>query len=177
MSDPGRLDLTGSLAYLSLGSNIGEREASVLSAVRAMEMENIVRVFRISSLYETEPVASVPMNDFVNAVVEVQPLLCPEDLLKRLQTLERRMGRRGGHNMPRTLDIDIVTVGGRVLQSKHLRIPHPSYDSRLFVLLPLQEIAPDFACPASGRSVAEMIGALPEQRRVTRISGRRVVGR
>lgn len=175
MSDPGRLDLTGSLAYLSLGSNIGEREASVLSAVRAMEMENIVRVSRISSLYETEPIACQPMNDFVNAVVEVQPLLCPEDLLKRLQTLEERMGRRGGHSMPRTLDIDIVTMDRRVLQSEHLRIPHPSYDTRLFVLLPLQEIAPDFACPASGRSVTEMIEALPERRRVTRISGRRVV--
>ncbi|MFQ5511814.1 MAG: 2-amino-4-hydroxy-6-hydroxymethyldihydropteridine diphosphokinase [Candidatus Krumholzibacteriia bacterium] len=162
-------------AYLSLGSNVGARESALLSAVRSLETEGIARLSRVSSLYETEPVACDPMDDFANVVVEVQPLLCPEDLLIRLQMLEQHMGRRGGHNEPRTVDIDIVAVADQVLKTADLEIPHPRYRERAFVLVPLGEIAPGFTCPVTGKSVSEMIQAIAAPQRVTLISARRMI--
>jgi 2-amino-4-hydroxy-6-hydroxymethyldihydropteridine diphosphokinase len=164
-------------AYVALGSNVGDRETMVLRAARALEREGVAQLLRMSSLYETEPIACGPMDNFVNAVVEVRPLLWPEDLLSRIQMLEKQLGRRGAHNEPRTVDIDIVAMGNRVLDTQHLRIPHPRYATRAFVLIPLQEIAPGFTCPVTGRGVSDMIGALLEPQRVTRISGRGVVFR
>ncbi len=175
MSDQRREDLMDFSAYVALGSNVGDRETMVLRAARALEREGVAQLLALSSLYETEPIACEPMDDFVNMVVQVRPLLWPEDLLKRIQVLEKQLGRCGGHNEPRTVDVDIVAMGNRVLDTPHLRIPHPRYATRAFVLVPLQEIAPGFTCPVTGRAVSEMIGALPERQRVTRISGRSVV--
>lgn len=161
-----------STAYLSLGSNLGAREATVLRAIHMIDLE-IGRVLRASSLYETDPVGCAAMPDFVNAVVEVQPLLSPRDLLKRIHALEKRLGRRGGHNEPRSLDIDIIALGNRLIATDELVIPHPRYRQRLFVLMPLREIGPEFRCPLSGEGIDSMLAALPAGQRVVRVSGRR----
>jgi 2-amino-4-hydroxy-6-hydroxymethyldihydropteridine diphosphokinase len=115
------------------------------------------------------------MSDFVNAVVELHSLLCPEDLLKRLQALEKAMGRLGGHNEPGVLDIDIVAIGDYEIRTGRLTVPHPRYQQRLFVLLPLKEIAPEFKCPVTGTSVDDMLGAIDPGQVVTQISTRQII--
>ncbi len=175
MSDERRVDLKTSPAYLSVGSNTGARETAVLSVPRILEESAIGRCARMSSLYETEPVGCAPMGRFINAVVEFEPLLCPGDLLKRLQTIEKWMGRRGGHNEPRELDIDIVTLGDALIDEGPLTVPHPRFRDRAFVLIPLGEIAPGFRCPVTGRDIGDLIASLPDEQGIEMISLRKVV--
>lgn len=170
----GSADLIAKTAYLAVGSNMGEREVAVLSVLRHLEAANIGRNLRMSSLYETEPVGCGPMRPFVNAVVEVQSLLCPGDLLKRLQDLERTMGRSGGHNEPREIDVDIVAVGDERMRTPELTVPHPRYYERAFVLVPLLELNPDFRCPVTGRSGSDLLRQLAPQK-VRRVSTRKTI--
>jgi 2-amino-4-hydroxy-6-hydroxymethyldihydropteridine diphosphokinase len=160
--------------YLGLGSNLGNRELLILEALREIEASGI-GVTACSSLYETEPAEGVGGGKFVNAVAEVRTLLCPEDLLIRLKTIEKSMGRTGSHNRPREIDIDILSLGNTVVDTAELTIPHPRLGGRAFVLLPLREIAPAFLCPLTGRSVDEMIESLGSNLAVSRISGRHVI--
>jgi 2-amino-4-hydroxy-6-hydroxymethyldihydropteridine diphosphokinase len=162
-------------AYLGLGANLGDREAAVLGAARALEASGIGCRVRLSSLYETEPVGCAPMDWFVNAVVEFEPLLCPADLLKRLQTIEKLAGRRGGHNEPRELDIDIIALGTAVIDAPDLVVPHPRFRERAFVLVPLQELAPRFECPATRRDIGKLLAAVAPCRGVSRISTRKTL--
>ncbi|NIM19564.1 MAG: 2-amino-4-hydroxy-6-hydroxymethyldihydropteridine diphosphokinase [Candidatus Latescibacteria bacterium] len=154
-------DIEAHLGYLSVGSNVGDREAAVLAAVRFIEKKEGLTVRRCSSLFETAPVEGVPGGYFINSVLEVQSLLCPTDLLLRLKAVEEEMGRTSGHNEAREIDIDIVTLGGWIVRTELLTLPHPRYAERAFVLVPLREIAPEFRCPKTGRPVAEMIEDLP----------------
>ena len=156
---------------MGLGSNVGPREFNVLSAARMIDSAS-VSVERVSSLYEAEPVGCAPMRDFINAVIQVNSLLCPEDLLKRLQALEKDLGRQTGHNEPRTLDIDVIAFGDLVCRTGQLTIPHPRYRSRLFVLAPLAEIAPGFRCPQTGAGAAAMLDDVTQRQTVTRVSAR-----
>ncbi len=172
MSHQRGIDLTTRPAYLSIGSNLGKREIAVLSVPRIIEQAATGTNVRLSSLYETEPVGCLPMDRFVNAVVEFEPLLYGEDLLNRLQTIEKSLGRCGGHNEPRELDIDILTLGGQVFETKTLTVPHPRYRDRGFVLIPLKELAPGFVCPATGRRIDDLVEALPSSDGVVRISSR-----
>lgn len=174
MSDERSLDLSESRSFLALGSNVGDRELNVLRAAWAVERLGIGCRVRLSSLYETSPVACPPMGNFINAVVELQPLLCVGDLLKRLQMLERSMGRTGGHNEPREIDIDILIVGRQQIATDVLTVPHPRYRERAFVLIPLLELAPDFRCPVTGCPARDDLDALPTHQEVSRISSRRV---
>lgn len=157
-----------------MGSNVGDRERHVLDAVRRIHSAAI-SVVSCSSLYESEPAEGVGGRDFINAVVEVRTLLCPLDLLKRLKTIEKSMGRTGGHNQAREIDIDIVSYGEKVVESPDLTIPHPRFGGRTFVLVPLREIAPGFRCPLTGRGVAELIGELGHSHGISRVSSREVV--
>lgn len=161
-------------AYLALGSNMGSRERTVLRALRSLAAAGI-SVEKCSRLYETEPAEGVGGGRFINAVVEVRSLLCPEDLLNRLKSIENSLGRTGGHNRPREIDIDIICVGDLVLETANLVLPHPRYSSRAFVLLPLREIAPRFRCPRTGRTIDELFGALTETQTVVPASNRGVV--
>jgi 2-amino-4-hydroxy-6-hydroxymethyldihydropteridine diphosphokinase len=146
-----------------------------LTVQRVLERSGTGVNVRMSSLYETDPVDCGPMDRFVNAVVEFAPLLCGEDLLKRLQAIEKMLGRRGGHNEPRELDIDIVTLGDDVFDSGSLTVPHPRYRERGFVLVPLKELAPEFRCPATGRHIDDLLASLPSTGGIYRISSRRTI--
>lgn len=168
----GRRDL---IAYLSLGANLGFREAAILRAVRLIEGRGIGQCTRVSSLYETEPVDCSPMPSFINAVAELRSLHAPAELLQRLKVLESQFGRNTGHNEARVLDIDIVACGELRLETAELTIPHPRYRQRLFVLVPLREVAPEFRCPVTGESVAQMIESVSARQRLLRISQRAVV--
>ena len=175
MSDERGADLNASSAYLSVGSNLGNREIAVLGVPRLLEELGVGRCARISSLYETAPVGCAPMGIFINAVVEFEPLLCPGDLLKRLQAIEKQVGRKGGHDESRELDIDIVTLGDSIIRSETLTVPHPAYRDRAFVLIPLKEIAPRFTCPATGRCIDDIISSLSGNQRVAKVSARKAV--
>ena len=175
MPDERGADLNASSAYVSVGSNLGSREIAVLGVPRLLEELGVGRCARISSLYETAPVGCAPMGSFINAIVEFEPLLCPGDLLKRLQAIEKAMGRTGGHNEPRELDLDIVAMGTSVVRSEELCVPHPRYQDRAFVLVPLREVAPRFSCPVTGRHIDDLISSLAGGQRIVRVSRRKTV--
>lgn len=142
------------LAYIGLGSNLGEPHVSVLTAIDAIaDLDGLV-LMRKSSLYGSAPVDAAGA-DFVNAVVEVRTVLKPRALLAALQALEARAGRqRSYRNAPRTLDLDILLYGDKQMQSPDLVLPHPRMWERGFVLLPLAELIPDRVTPAHLVAVA-----------------------
>ncbi len=147
--------------YLSLGSNIGDREANLRKAVEGLEALD-VHVLRASRIYETEPVDYVDQAWFLNQVVEAETALFPMQLLIRIARIERELGRtRTVPKGPRTLDIDILFYAEAVVHTARLEIPHPRMAERRFVLLPLAELAPDLRHPVTGLSVRQMLQKAP----------------
>ena len=149
--------------YLSLGSNIGDRERNLRDAVGLLA-EPQLRAVRVSSFYETEPLDVHDQPWFLNAVVEAETDLFPKQLLARVQRIEQRLGRRRlKPKGPRTIDIDILLYGGAVIDADELQVPHPRLAERRFVLEPLAELAPNLHHPVTGRSVAEMLVSVAKQ--------------
>lgn len=113
---------------------------------------------RLSPLYRTSPVGGPAQPDFVNAVIAGWTRLAPRTLLARLRSLERAAGRRRGvRNRPRTLDLDLLLYGDRVLRAKDLVLPHPRLAARIFVLAPLSDLAPRRVVPGLGKTVARLL--------------------
>ena len=128
------------IAYLGLGSNVGDRKANLMAAADALG------AIRMSSIYETAPQGEVlDQADFLNAVVEVETELGPEELLARCKQIESDLGRQQGgvRHGPRPIDIDILLLGDLEYESDRLRIPHRDLETRRFVLEPLMELAPE----------------------------------
>lgn len=149
--------------YLSLGSNIGDREAYLRAAIKKLN-ERDVRVLRVSPAYETEPMDVADQRWFVNLVVEAQTELFPMQLLARTAKIERTLGRvRSKLKGPRTIDIDILLYGASRVKTASLEIPHPRMAERRFVLAPLADLAPELRHPVLGKTVREMLEALVGQ--------------
>jgi 2-amino-4-hydroxy-6-hydroxymethyldihydropteridine diphosphokinase len=151
-------------AYLSLGSNLGDRAANLRAAIE--RLAELGSVSRTSSFYETEPVEYTQQPWFLNCAVALQTALMPRQLLSRTQAIEQALGRRRlqprlQQKGPRTLDIDILLFGNSVVDTAGLIIPHPAMHQRRFVLEPLAEIAPDARHPVFKRSIRELRDALP----------------
>ncbi|MEI9814783.1 MAG: 2-amino-4-hydroxy-6-hydroxymethyldihydropteridine diphosphokinase [Acidobacteriota bacterium] len=151
------------LAYLGLGTNIGDRVAN-LEQARALLTSDRLIVKRESSLYETAPRDVLDQPDFLNQVIEVETDLFPRQLLDRAKHVERKMGRvvtqvKG----PRIIDVDILLYGNAVVSAPGLEIPHPSIADRRFVLEPLAELAPGLRHPGNKRTVRQMLRGIPEQ--------------
>ena len=147
--------------YLSLGSNVGDREGNLRKAVERLASDD-VRVLRRSRIYETEPVDYEDQAWFLNQVVEADTALFPMQLLTRIGRVEHELGRvRTRRNGPRTIDIDIVLYAAAVVNTPRLEIPHPRMAERRFVLVPLAELAPKLRHPVTHRSVHQMLESAP----------------
>ena len=147
--------------YLSLGSNVGDREGNLRKAVERLASDD-VRVLRRSRIYETEPLDYQDQAWFLNQVVEADTALFPMQLLTRIGRVEHELGRvRTVRNGPRTIDIDILFYAAAIVNTPRLEIPHPRLAERRFVLAPLAELAPDLRHPATHRSVRQMLESAP----------------
>ncbi|HZS97810.1 MAG TPA: 2-amino-4-hydroxy-6-hydroxymethyldihydropteridine diphosphokinase [Terriglobales bacterium] len=155
-------------AYLSLGSNTGDRAANLHAAIaRLSQVGNIVAV---SSFYETEPVEFTSQPWFLNCVAGIDADKTPNELLPAVLAIEQAMGRkRTQEKGPRNIDIDILLFEDEVVDEKGLKIPHPGVTSRRFVLEPLAEIAAAAIHPVLKKTVRELLGALPAGQAVRKL--------
>ena len=145
-------------AFIALGANLENPVRQVQQAISELAGIEQTRVLAVSSLYRTAPVGYADQPHFINAVAKLQTGLSPHELLDALHVIERRHGRqRSVRNAPRTLDLDLLMYGTRVVREENLTLPHPRLHERAFVLLPLAEIAPDAQLPGRG-SLSQLIG-------------------
>jgi 2-amino-4-hydroxy-6-hydroxymethyldihydropteridine diphosphokinase len=153
--------------YVSLGSNVGDRERQIAAAIHALGARGI-RITRQSSIYSTEPVDVAAQGWFLNCVLEIETDLMPRQLLRAFKEIENELGRR--HTIrrgPRVIDLDLLLYGTSVISTPDLEVPHPRMTQRRFVLVPLAEIAPALRHPVENRSMEELLGET-EDRSVVR---------
>jgi len=142
--------------FLALGTNLGDREANLSKAKDSLTPQVTVR--QESSIYVTPPWGYTDQPEFLNQVIEVQTALEPLPLLQTLKQIENEMGRvKTFRNGPRLIDLDILFYGERIIDLEGLQIPHPRLHLRAFVLVPLNELAPDFIHPVLGESVSALL--------------------
>jgi 2-amino-4-hydroxy-6-hydroxymethyldihydropteridine diphosphokinase len=149
--------------YLSLGSNIGDRERHLQAAIERLNASG-VEVHRVSHIYETAPVDYTKQRWFLNLVAEAETRLFPLQLLGRIGRIEHELGRvRTVEKGPRVIDIDILLYSHAVVRTARLEIPHPRMSERRFVLEPLVELAPDLRHPMSGDRVSDLLERVKDQ--------------
>jgi len=150
-----------SVVYLSLGSNVGDRESQLRDAHARLGAEG--RIVAASSFYETEPVEFTDQPWFLNCAVALETSTTPQQLMAAILGIEKEMGRQRLQNKgPRTIDIDILLFGDTILDSPQLTIPHPAMHRRRFVLEPLAEIAPEVLHPVLKKTIRKLRDALPQ---------------
>jgi 2-amino-4-hydroxy-6-hydroxymethyldihydropteridine diphosphokinase len=153
------------VAYLSLGSNLGNREQNLRGAIR--QASAFGRLVAVSSFYQTEPVEFTDQPWFLNCVIALETATQPAQLMAELLRIEHEMGRqRVLKKGPRSIDIDILLFGDDVVNTPELTIPHPEMGRRRFVLQPLAEIAPELLHPVSQKTVTQILAELPAGQRV-----------
>jgi 2-amino-4-hydroxy-6-hydroxymethyldihydropteridine diphosphokinase len=155
--------------FLSLGSNVGDRQENLRAAIAALAGA-AVEVKRVSSIYETEPVDLLEQPWFLNCVVQGETAVPAVELLRALREIERRMGSkkliaRG----PRLIDIDILLYGHQSIEAPELQVPHPRMHLRRFVLVPLVELAPNAEHPSWAATAAQLLDATEDKSVVTKI--------
>jgi 2-amino-4-hydroxy-6-hydroxymethyldihydropteridine diphosphokinase len=156
--------------YLSLGSNLGDRAGNLRAAIAALRAAG-VRVVKVSSLYETEPVDYLEQPWFLNCAVEAETALAPLDLLRALRGIEAQLGsQKEFAKGPRLLDMDILLYGDKTIESPELQIPHPRMLQRNFVLAPLAEIAPALQHPSWMANAADLFANSVDASRVKRFA-------
>jgi 2-amino-4-hydroxy-6-hydroxymethyldihydropteridine diphosphokinase len=160
-------------AGIALGSNLGHRQENIRSARGEIyKLRNVGPPFLSSPMYETEPVGCEPgAQKFVNVVLEVECAGEPRDLLGALRRIEQSLGRAPNHkqNTSRTIDLDLLYFGDRVIDDFELQLPHPRMQQRRFVLQPLRDIRPDLVLPGQTKSVRQLLDKLADDSTMVRV--------
>ena len=160
-------------AYIGLGSNLGERETLLKAAIAQLAQLPETRLGSVSSLYDTAPVGELDQPNFLNAAVQLETALTARQLLWNMLLVERRLGRvrhvarRYG---PRTIDLDLILFGDLIIDTPDLRLPHPEFHRRAFVLAPLAEIEPRLVHPVLGLDLTELLERVEQRPAVRRMS-------
>jgi deoxyguanosine kinase len=158
---------------LSLGSNIKDRKQFLIFGLHSIE-KTIGEITKISSIYETEPIGFQSDTNFYNICIVVQSELIPEDILYQIEKIEKASGREYKSQnhvyQSRTLDIDIIFIDQLTINSKRLTIPHLHFAHRKFVLLPLNEILPDFKAPSNQKTINQILQECNDVSHVKRLS-------
>lgn len=148
------------IAYLSLGSNLGDRVGYIQQAVSLLSANPNINIVATSSFYETEPWQMHSENWFVNAVIQISTTLTPEELLKECKNVESLLGRKKEDDekgyADRTIDIDIIFYDNQLINTPELTIPHRFFHKRVFMLVPMLEIAQDFVHPLFNKTVEKL---------------------
>ena len=146
------------VAYLGLGSNIGERISYIERAMEEIRKIKNTKVLKESSVYETEPWGISDQDHYLNTAVEIETELEPDILLIEIKRIETRIGRTGNKRWSeREIDIDILFYGEDILENEFMKIPHAQIENRKFVLIPLNEIAPKLIHPVFKKSINELL--------------------
>ncbi|MBU0529334.1 2-amino-4-hydroxy-6-hydroxymethyldihydropteridine diphosphokinase [bacterium] len=145
--------------YLSLGSNIGDREANLAGTITILEEYHENNALRSASFYSSRPLFNTNQPEFLNTVVEINTTFTAFEFLDEIKNIERLLGRPSQHkkNAPRTIDIDILTFGDSFLETAELTIPHPGIPYRRFVLVPFNELAPNYIVPGWKITIKELL--------------------
>jgi len=156
-------------AYVSIGTNLGDRDAHLALALRRLAELPETELVAVSPVFETHPVGPPPQGPFLNAAARLRTRLAPRALLDALLAIEREAGRvRGERNAARTLDLDLLLYGDRVLAEPGLILPHPRLAERPFVLEPLAALAPALVHPTLGEPIATLAARVRNPRAVRR---------
>lgn len=154
--------------YLSLGANLGQREASIIEAMRLLQASEKIQLTAVSSLYETPPWGKLDQPAFINAAAAVKTELAPLELLQICQSIEKQLGRqRHEHWGARTIDVDMLYIPGVTMDEEALKLPHPYMLQRSFVLVPLAEVAGDMVI--AGKNVKEHMLALGDRETILNV--------
>jgi 2-amino-4-hydroxy-6-hydroxymethyldihydropteridine diphosphokinase len=151
-------------AYIALGANLGDREATLKEAISLLDEHPGITVLRCSNMYETDPVGYADQPDFVNMAIALQTTLAPEALLDVMLQTEQVLGRkRIIKNGPRTVDLDLLWVEGQQSATAHLALPHPRMFERAFVLVPLADIVPTGEASGLYRRVHDVLEQMDDK--------------
>ncbi len=131
--------------YIGIGSNLGDRLANINSAIQELKSNPDIRIEKISSIIETAPVGGPAQGNYLNGVIKIKTEICARTLLCTLQNIEKKLGRmRTIKDGPRTIDLDMLLYGDKIINEPDLKVPHPKMLEREFVMKPLLEIEPNF---------------------------------
>lgn len=144
--------------FLSLGSNLGDRLGYISSAIKEIQNLKEIRIIKFSSIYKTQPWGNEQQNEFLNTVLKIYTKLKPAELLRKLKTIEKILGRKNnGKWESREIDIDILFYDDLIINSEDLIVPHPEIPNRKFVLVPFTEVEPNFVHPILKKSILDLL--------------------
>lgn len=148
--------------YVAIGANMGDRKANITRAIELLKEK--INDIQLAPIYETKAFGVTNQPNFYNTALAGKTELMPEELLKFVKEVEKRVGRVARYRWgPREIDVDIIFYNGLILKSEQLTIPHPGITERFFVLKPLSDLAPNLVHPVLHKSISELLSQLPKE--------------